>query len=139
MNTDPPAKPPLILLFDGECGLCNTGVNFILARDHDRRFRFAPMQSQIGRDLLIKHGLDPDEMSSMVLIDGDSVYLRSNAALRICMDLPEPWPLVGVAVFIPEPLRNLAYDFVARHRKQWFKSPGACRTPTAEEREQFLA
>jgi predicted DCC family thiol-disulfide oxidoreductase YuxK len=139
MNPNAPATPPLILLFDGECGLCNHGVNFILARDRDKRFQFAPLQSQIGRELLVKNGLNPDEMSSMVLIDGNSVYLRSNAALRICMDLPEPWPLVGVMVFIPESLRNLAYDFVARHRKQWFKSPDACRAPTADEREQFLA
>lgn len=141
MTTDstPTSPAPLIVLFDGTCGLCDSAVQFILRHDPARRFRFAPQQSQFARDLMNQHGLNPDEINSMVLIDTDRAYLRSNAILRIVMDLPEPWPLVGVLVFIPVSLRDAAYNFIAKHRKQWFKSPDACRTPTAKEREQFLA
>jgi predicted DCC family thiol-disulfide oxidoreductase YuxK len=139
MSTDPIPKPPLILLFDGSCGLCDSAVKFILKRDSARRFRFAPQESQLAQDLLAKHGLNADELNSIVLIDGENVYLRSNAILRIVMELPDPWPLAGVLVYVPVPLRNAAYDYVARHRKEWFKSPDTCRTPTPQEREQFLA
>ena len=137
-ESTPSSPAPLILLFDGTCGLCNSAVNFILTRDPTRRFRFAPLQSNVGRDLMTRHGLNPDDLSTVVLIDGDRAYLRSNAALRIAMELPDPWPLAAIAVFVPEALRNAAYDFIARHRKQWFRNPDACRTPTEQEREQFL-
>jgi predicted DCC family thiol-disulfide oxidoreductase YuxK len=141
MTDSSPSTPqtPLVVLFDGDCGLCDTAVRFILKRDPHRRFRFAPLQSPIARNLLAPHGIDPDDLSSVVLIDGDRAYVRSNAALRIALDLPEPWPLAGVLSFIPEFLRDEAYNFIARHRKQWFKPPDACRTPTDQEREQFLA
>jgi predicted DCC family thiol-disulfide oxidoreductase YuxK len=130
---------PLIVLFDGDCGLCNATVNFLLKRDPHKRFRFAPLQSQIARDLLTPHGMNPDQLNSVVLIDNDRAYVKSNAVLRIALELPEPWPLVGILSFIPAFLRDDLYNFVARHRKQWFKSPDACRAPTAEERSQFLA
>ncbi len=134
-----PSPPALIVLFDGDCGLCNAAVHFILKRDPHRRFRFAPLQSQVARDLLACHQINPDDLSSVVLIEQNRVYLRSNAALRIALELPEPWPLLGIASFIPAFLRDDLYDFIARHRKQWFKSPDTCPAPTAEEREQFLA
>jgi predicted DCC family thiol-disulfide oxidoreductase YuxK len=139
-NSGPnPADSKLIMLFDGACGLCDSVVGFVLARDSARKFQFAPLQSEIGRTLLTRHGLDPADLGSIVLIDHDRAYLRSNAVLRILTELPEPWPLAGAVVFVPQPLRDAAYDFVARHRKQWFKTPDACRTPTPEQREQFLA
>lgn len=141
MDTPPTPTPsaPLIVLFDGTCSLCNSGVRFILDRDPSGRFRFAPLQSQIARELLTQHQLNPDDISSMVLINGEHAYLRSNALLRIAIELPDPWPLTAIAVYIPQPLRDAAYDFLARHRKQWFKNSAACPTPTAQEREQFLA
>ncbi len=83
--------------------------------------------------------MNPDQLNSVVLIDNDRAYVKSNAVLRIALELPEPWPLVGILSFIPAFLRDDLYNFVARHRKQWFKSPDACRAPTAEERSQFLA
>ena len=135
--TDP--TPPLIMLFDGDCGLCNSAVNFILKRDPNKRFRFAPLQSELARELLKPHNINPDDLNSVVLLDNDRAYLRSNAVLRISLELPDPWPLAGVLSFIPAFLRDDLYNFIARHRKQWFKSPDACRAPTDSEREQFLA
>jgi predicted DCC family thiol-disulfide oxidoreductase YuxK len=134
-ESNPNSPAPLIVLFDGTCGLCDSAVQFILKHDPSRRFRFAPQQSQFAIDLMNQHGLNPEQTDSMVLIDGDRVFLRSNAVLRIVVELPEPWPLAGVLVYIPESLRDAAYDFIARHRKP----ADACRTPTPEQREQFLA
>ncbi|MEO7795066.1 MAG: DCC1-like thiol-disulfide oxidoreductase family protein, partial [Thermoanaerobaculia bacterium] len=46
-----------IVLFDGVCNLCNGSVQFLLRRDHRRRFRFAALQSDAGRQLLRQCGL----------------------------------------------------------------------------------
>ena len=141
MNTDPTAseKTPLIILFDGNCGLCEVMVNFLLKRDPANRFRFSPQQSQTARDLMTQHKLDPETIESVVLIDGERIYTKSSAALRIVLEMPEPWPLLAMLVFLPEWLRDDAYDFVARHRHQWFKPPDVCRSPSADERERFLS
>ena len=138
-NGQPPeSQPPLIVLFDGTCGLCDKAVSFILQRDTAKRFRFAPQQSQVARDLMTSHGLDPESTDSVVVIDGDRAYTRSAAVVRILHELPDPLPLAGLLIFVPPSLRDGAYDFIARHRKQWFKSQD-CRVPTEQERERFLA
>jgi predicted DCC family thiol-disulfide oxidoreductase YuxK len=138
--SDSTAEPkPLIVLFDGTCGFCDRSVHFILNRDPQRKFRFAPLQSEIARDLMQQHGLDAEQLDSMVVIDGDKAYTRSTAALRIVLELPDPWPLLGSLIFLPAAWRDSAYDYVARHRKVWFKPVDACRTPSATQREQFLA
>jgi predicted DCC family thiol-disulfide oxidoreductase YuxK len=134
----PATADSLIVLFDGTCGLCDNLVNFLLKHDKKKRFRFSPQQLQPARDLMSEHNLDPDQTNSVVLIDGDHAYTRSSAVLRIATELPDPWPLAGLLVFLPVGLRDTAYDFIARHRKQWFKPRQACRMPTPEERERFV-
>jgi predicted DCC family thiol-disulfide oxidoreductase YuxK len=32
-----------VILFDGVCNLCNGAVNFVIDRDRDGYFRFAPL------------------------------------------------------------------------------------------------
>ena len=138
MSDSPEPSKPLIVLFDGSCGFCDRMVRFVLDRDPYRKFRFAPLQSKIARELMLRHHLDPDNLDSVVVIDDDKAYTKSTAAIRIVLELPDPWPLLGSLIFLPAEWRDSAYDYVARHRKIWFKPPDACRAPTAEEREQFL-
>ena len=35
---------PAVILYDGVCGFCDRTVRFVLQRDPDARFRFAPLQ-----------------------------------------------------------------------------------------------
>src|SRR4028119_1189065 len=86
-----------IVLYDGVCGLCDRSVQIILRNDRRGRFRFAALQSDAGRALLDRFGLPPQALDSIVLVDGDRVWRKSRAALRIArgMDAPRPlpWPL----------------------------------------------
>ena len=137
-ETEAKVAEPLIVLYDGDCGPCDHLVRFILDHDKQKKFRFAPQQSQAAQELLKTHDIDPAKLDSVVLIDGPRAYIKSSATLRIAEELPDPWPLAGLAVFVPRFIRDSVYDYIARHRKQWFKKPEQCRTPSAEEREQFL-
>src|SRR5690348_4771358 len=72
-----------VLVFDGACVLCSRWVHFVLRHDRDARIRLAPMQSQAGRELLAKHGLDPDDpLSLLYVVDGHG-YQDSDAILRV--------------------------------------------------------
>ena len=126
------------LLFDGVCNLCNGSVQFILKRDTQGRFRFASLQSEAGRRLMTGHGLDPDALSSVVLIEDGRAYQESTAALRIARHLPGAWKLLRVLTIIPRPLRDAAYRLIARNRYRWFGKTETCWLPTPELRARFL-
>ncbi len=130
-----------VILFDGVCNLCSASVNFVIDRDPGARFRFAPLQSEAGREILTAHGEsipvgDPD---SIVLVEDGAVYERSTAALRIARDLGGPWSLLYVFIIIPAFVRDAVYRLVARNRYRWFGKSDACRVPTPELRARFLA
>jgi predicted DCC family thiol-disulfide oxidoreductase YuxK len=137
-STDiPPLDGPLVL-YDGQCGLCNRSVQTILRHDGRGRFRFAALQSALGQALLARHGLASDVMDSVVLVDGERAYTRSRAALRIAGAMDAPWPLLRVFAIIPGPLRDGVYDWVARNRYRWFGRTDACMLPPPEVRARFL-
>jgi predicted DCC family thiol-disulfide oxidoreductase YuxK len=131
-----PGEVPVIF-FDGICGLCNHWVDFVVARDRQRQFRFAPLQGETARDWL---HLTPDEaLSSVILCDGTGIHRKSDAVWRIFARLGGVWLIAGGLLrIIPRPLRTWGYDFVARHRYRWFGQKQTCRLPSAEERERFL-
>lgn len=133
---DPAAHP--IVLFDGVCNLCHGAVRFLLERDPAARLRFASLQSGVGRALLAEHGIDADALDTIVLVDADGAHLRSDAALRIVRVLGPPWSWLRVLAALPRPLRDAAYDFVARNRYRWFGKKDACPMPRPEWTARFL-
>jgi len=131
------ARHPIVL-FDGVCNLCSGSVQFVLKRDLEGRFRFASLQSEAGRSLMLEHGLDPDALSSVVLVEDGRAYQESSAALRIARHLPGAWKLLRVFAVVPRPLRDAVYRLIARHRYRWFGKTEACWLPTPELRARFL-
>lgn len=138
MATDAPTDHPVVL-FDGVCNLCEGFVQFLIRRDPDEVFRFAPLQSEIGRTLLADHGLDPDALESVVLIDGDRAYVKSSAVLRCFRYLGLPYRLLTPFRVLPRTLRDFAYDFVADRRYAWFGKRDSCLMPTPDIEARFLA
>lgn len=127
-----------VLLFDGVCNLCDASVQWVLKRDRKAQFRFAALQSGIGRQLLAEHGMNPDAFDSVVLIDGDRVFTRSDAALEILRRLGGFWACWSVFQWIPRPLRDAVYNWVARNRYRWFGREDACHLPRPEWKSRFL-
>jgi predicted DCC family thiol-disulfide oxidoreductase YuxK len=129
-----------VILFDGVCNLCDGFIRFVFKNDPSGRFRFAPLQSAVGQELLARHGLivlagDPD---SVVLIDDGHAWTRSSAALRILGGLRGPWPAFTVFLAVPIPLRDGVYRLIARNRYRLFGKKDACSLPPAGLRERFL-
>ncbi|HET7463938.1 MAG TPA: thiol-disulfide oxidoreductase DCC family protein [Longimicrobium sp.] len=127
-----------LVLYDGQCGLCNRSVQLILRHDRRGVFRFAALQSEPGQALLARHGLPAEEMNTVVLVDGGRAFTRSRAALRIAGKMDAPWPVLRAFALVPGPLRDAVYDWVARHRYRWFGRTDACMLPPPEVRARFL-
>lgn len=128
---------PAIVLFDGVCNLCNKSVRLIFANDPEGRFRFAPLQGELGQSLLKRHSVSPT-VDSIVLIDGDRAFVRSTAALQIARKMRAPWPALAILLVVPRPLRDWCYDRIARSRYRIWGKSDACPLPPPGLRERFL-
>ncbi len=104
-----------LILFDGDCAYCNGWVNWIRDRDPQKLFRFAPLASEEGKKLVVRHAL-PVGTDSLVLVRNERAYLRSDAAWRILQTLPGKSLWGSLLRWIPRFLRNAGYDLVARNR-----------------------
>ena len=127
-----------IVLFDGVCNLCNRSVQFIIERDPEGRFRFASLQSPLGEELRARLGIDPQSVDSVLLVEGDRWYKESDAALRIARGMKGAWKALWGLRFVPRPVRDGLYRFIARNRYRWFGKQETCWLPTPELRERFL-
>lgn len=127
-----------VLLFDGVCNLCNRWVNVVIDRDPEAAIRFAPLQSNTARKLLKKHQMDSDSLETVVFLEGDQVYLRSDAVLRIARYLTFPARLIRVFRVIPKFLRDGVYNFVANKRYDMFGKRDECRIPEPGIKDRFL-
>ena len=138
MDRPDPAEHPIIL-FDGVCNLCEGFVQFVIQRDPEAIFRFAPLQSEVGDELLGRCGWPNHDLDGVVVIDGDRCYQKSDAVIHVSRRLGMPYRLLGPTRVFPRFLRDRAYDFVADRRYGWFGKKDACLMPTDDIRSRFLA
>jgi predicted DCC family thiol-disulfide oxidoreductase YuxK len=127
-----------ILLFDGECNLCNHAVQFIIARDPKAYYRFAALQSAAGQHLLEQYQLPRSQFDTIIMIQNNQVYTKSTAALRIVRKLYRLWSYLYIFIMVPKLIRDPLYDWIARNRIKWFGRRDSCMMPTPEIKMRFL-
>lgn len=127
-----------IILFDGVCNLCNSSVNFIIDNDHKNVFKFTSLQSEKGIDLLKKYDLLDKNIDSVILVENDKAYVKSDAALKIAKTLGGKYKMFYGLIILPAFIRNFFYDIIAKNRYKWFGKKDSCRIPTLELKSKFL-
>ncbi|KFK35781.1 hypothetical protein AALP_AA4G035400 [Arabis alpina] len=116
-----------IMLFDGVCNLCNGGVKFVKDHDQNRSIRFEALQSEVGKKLLMRSGRDPDDISSVVLVEKDRSYIKSEAVLKIMKYIDLPFPQLALFLqFAPLFVREFLYENVANNRYAVFGRSDSC-------------
>lgn len=138
--------PRPVLLYDGECGLCNWAVQRLLRSDLTGHLHYAPLQSEPAQAYLRRQGLPVADFASLVFVPdwSDSARgnyrLRTDGVLEACAVVGGGWwRTVGWTRFIPAALRDGIYRLVARSRYALF---GKCRPtplPEPEWEKRFLA
>lgn len=128
-----------IILFDGVCNLCDNTVQFIIKHDKNDVFRFVPLQSAIGREIINYIGLDTSKTDSIVLYEpGKAYYYKADAAIMITKELGGIYSLMGVFNILPKSFSNMVYDYVARNRYKWYGKKNECMIPTPEMKSKFI-
>ena len=133
-----------IILFDGVCNLCNSSVIFVLQHEPKPVFKFASIQSEAGKELLLWCGLSEKYADAVILINNGKFYSGSTAALKIGQTLKFPWSwLASMGFIVPGFIRDWVYGLIAKHRydllsKSWFGKRDVCMVPTKELKARFL-
>jgi predicted DCC family thiol-disulfide oxidoreductase YuxK len=133
-----------IVLYDGVCGLCNSLVQFLIKRDKREALRFASLQSDFAAKVLGRHGINPADLDTFHLVvnyeqPDERVLSRGDAVLRAWRELGGSWnTLAAIGQVIPRALRDLLYNFIARHRYRVFGKHETCMLPDPSQQHRFL-
>jgi predicted DCC family thiol-disulfide oxidoreductase YuxK len=109
-----------IILFDGTCRLCNNVVNFISRNDSRKIFCFIPLESEKASEYLSRYNQKDVNKGSVLLIQDEKIYTKSNAVFNILKCLDGLWPLLYVFIIVPGFIRDPVYNLIAKYRYRWF-------------------
>ena len=127
-----------IVLFDGECNLCNGVVSFIIRRDKKALFRFAAIQSRTGQTLLKRYAVRESELTTLYYFRNHHCWQKSAAVLYIFRDLGGFWRFLFPLIYLPSFLRDFVYLFVSRRRYRWFGKRKSCVISTQDAKRRFI-
>ncbi len=137
-----PVMPHRLVLYDGVCGFCDGAIRWLIARDPDRRLRFATLQGEIAAELRRRHPEIPSDLDTMVYVDGSSgderVHLRSEAIFSVLSEIRGPWRWLAWLRVLPRWITDPAYGAFARIRYRVFGKLDRCALPTPDQRARFL-
>lgn len=127
-----------VILFDGVCNFCNAIVNFIIRQDKQKVFRFATLQSNAGKKLLVQNGFPDDYCKTFLLITKTHVYKSSTAGLKLYGILPWYWKWTQLFWIVPRFIRDGVYEFISENRYKWFGKKTRCMIPDENVKSRFL-
>ena len=120
------SAPQPVLLYDGECGLCNAAVRLLLRSDRAAWLKFAPLQGAPAQAYLEKQGLPATDFDSLVFVPdwntqaAGAYRLRTDGALSAAAVVGGAWRLITWLQILPRALRDAVYKLVARSRYALF-------------------
>ncbi|WP_337994826.1 thiol-disulfide oxidoreductase DCC family protein [Polaribacter ponticola] len=100
---------------------------------------FTSLQSEIGKKITKELKIDLTKIDSIILYEpGISYEIKATAALKIMEHFGGIWYLTKIFWLIPEQVRNIFYDYIAKNRYKWFGKKESCMLPTIEIKNKFL-
>lgn len=125
-------NPSPIVVFDGECALCNGFVAWLIRHDSRGHFLIAGSAGDVGAAVVAAAGLDSQITASTLLVWDGTAHVRSGAIVAVARGLQWPWRAVaGVRVF-PRFLRDAVYRYVASRRPRMSTDDPSCGVPPAD-------
>ena len=130
-----------LVFYDGDCGLCDRMVQFVIKHDKKESFVFAPLQGSTAASYLTDLPPEMRFTDSLILIENyrtfPRVYMLGKGALRILWLLGFPWMILGLLSFLPGWMFDWLYELVAANRHRFF-SDQTCVVPSKNQKERFL-
>jgi predicted DCC family thiol-disulfide oxidoreductase YuxK len=134
---DSPNKGTTVVLYDGDCVLCNFWISMIRRNKHSAKFRSISLQSWMKSDAnnsntqfkelddYFQHSFTklPD---SVIVLKDKRIFMESDAVLVVIRQLAGPVKFLLLGYAIPKGIRNILYRWVAKNRYRWFGRKNSC-------------
>ncbi len=133
------ANPRAIVVFDGECGLCNGFVAWLIRHDAAGQFLIAGSAGQVGQALVARAGLEPEITESTLLVWDGKAHLRSDAVVAVARGLPWPWRAAAAMRWVPLAWRDGIYGLIAARWPRVEADDPSCGVPPTELVERWRA
>ena len=125
-----------IVIYDGQCNLCDRSVKFILNHEKETTLYFTHLNSATGQKIKNNFNVS-DDFDGILLYDKGRLYGKSEAILRISTFLSFPFPIISSFFWLPLFIRDGIYDFIAYRRYSWFGKDD-CLIPDESIRKRFI-
>ena len=129
--------PDQIIFYDGDCGLCNRSVAYVLKHEKEKTIFFASIQSDFTKQLFQTKGWEEPDLSTVYFLENGRLFKKSTAALKVSKFLKVPKSWMVTFFIVPKFIRDAVYDFIAKRRKKIVKE--YCVMPTPDDRVRFLS
>jgi predicted DCC family thiol-disulfide oxidoreductase YuxK len=113
-----------IVLYDGDCNFCNKWVSFTKNKLQKNEISFIPFNSVEA--IKIEQEFQIGNQDSVVYIQNNIVFFKSQAVLKICKQLQFPYNYLVFLKIIPTFLLNFGYDFIAKRRLKLTNNQACC-------------
>ena len=124
-----------IIFYDDNCVLCNHSIQFLIKKDIQNQFVFAPLQGKLAKksiDLIYIKKLD----SFVVLSNGNS-YVKGRAIKFIIQNL-KTLSFYKWVLFIPNSIIDLVYSFIGKIRYKVFGKSKNCLYLNKKIKNRFI-
>ncbi len=131
-------SPQHLLLFDGVCNLCNTSVQYVIKHDTKQKFKFASLQSDAAKEILLQYKVKNSNLDSIILIHKEQLFDKSSAILILLKILGGFHSILYIFIIIPKSIRDAVYNYIAKNRYKWYGKMDSCMIPSANLKNRFL-
>ena len=128
-----------LILYDGECPLCNRAIRVILKDDRKKVFLFSSLQGKTAQRLLSGTPFIEPPYHTLVLVQNygrtkQKILIEAKGSLRIVLLLGGKYAFLGLLSFLPSFLFDLAYRWIAKRRYRLFSKTVNIRPEDYQER-----
>lgn len=106
----------LLVFYDGDCGLCQRSVQFLLKADKQKRLLFAPLN---GETYMSLYNNAPASLTSVKFYQNGKTFEKSMAILKLCWELGGYYRMNYFFILIPPFIRDFIYDQIAKRRNKF--------------------
>ena len=125
-------------VMDAHCALCARGARWIARRDKRQEFKIIPLQSDLGRALMVHYKMDPDDPTSWLYLEDGTPYTSLYAFTQVARRIGGIWHILRLLNLMPRGLQDPLYRAVARNRYRVFGRADLCAMPDPDVQSRLL-
>lgn len=120
-----------LILYDGQCALCDRVVRFLLTADTNACFQFSSLDGETAAGVLKRWFPEGHVPDTVILIvnhgeTDERLFLESDVIVQAGEILDGMYRSLLLLKLVPRPIRNAVYRLVARTRRSLFGTVSHC-------------